>query len=106
MALFGLESPTKQDGLLLRCFRCCCLGEPSRAQVLKKSVWLLHLIGDLIGNVDIIYLLPLLGMKEAWGLRYSFTNSVPEQPFLYPVGQHTLALYTKCVTPVNLMRVH
>ncbi len=31
-----------------------------------------------------------------------YTNSVPDQPSLYPDGQHTLAFYIKCVPPVGL----
>ncbi len=33
--------------------------------------------------------------------RQTYTNSVPDQHSLYPVRQHTLAFYTKCVTPVG-----
>ncbi len=40
------------------------------------------------------------GADGAPGLVY--TNSVPDQHSLYPGGQHTLALFTKCVTPVGL----
>ncbi len=29
-----------------RMCRCCCSGEPSRAQLLKKTAWLLHLINN------------------------------------------------------------
>ncbi len=36
-----LTYPTKQD-----IQDCCCLGVAPRALLLKKSVWLLHLIGD------------------------------------------------------------
>ncbi len=32
-------------GVTLR-LRCCCLGQARRAQLLKKSAWLLRLIGD------------------------------------------------------------
>ncbi len=34
--------PARQD--LRNC--CCCLGKAQRAQLLKKSAWLLHLIGN------------------------------------------------------------
>ncbi len=31
------------------------------------------------------------------------TNSVPDQQFLYPDGQHTLTFYIKCVMPVGVV---
>ncbi len=54
-------------------------------------------------HVDVIHLLPLLGIKKgAWGYSTSgYTNSVPAQHALYPFGQRTFAFYTKCITSVG-----
>ncbi len=32
---------------------------------------------------------------------YAFTNSIPDQNSLHSGKKHTLAFYTKCVTPVR-----
>ncbi len=34
-------------------------------------------------------------------LGQAYTNSVPDQHSLCPFGQHELAIYTKCVTPMG-----
>ncbi len=56
-------------------------------------------------------MLPLFACFLNWELRrehevhgtpgQAYTNLVPDQHSLYPVRQHTLAFYTKCVTPVG-----
>ncbi len=52
-------------------------------------------------HTDVINLLPWLGLKlgerSLW-----YTNSAPDHHVIYPGGQRTLALCTKCVTPVAL----
>ncbi len=35
--------------------------------------------------------------------RKAYTNSVPDQNYLYSGGEHTLAIYTKCVTPMGYL---
>ncbi len=50
---------------------------------------------------DVIFLLSQLRMKK--GARGSWYSELGlHQHSIYPGGQHTLAVYTKCVTPVGL----
>ncbi len=56
------------------------------------------LLGPRHKELTTIYLSSLLRIKKE---ARAYSNSVPDQNSLYPVGQHTLALFSKYVTPMG-----